>query len=82
MLIVLLAPPAYTTITRRKLVHRIIIRILNHFGCQLKDFGYLLSKNYNQISLVDEQNNLFMHFLITSLDDQVPANSCNEQSFF
>ena len=39
---------------------------MNHFGCQPEDFGYLLSKNHSQKSLIDNQNDMLMYFLAMS----------------
>ena len=52
------------------------------FDCQPEDFGYPLSKNYSQTSMVDNQNDLFMHFLSMRHNGQVATNDCNGHVLF
>ena len=67
---------------RRKLVHcnhllRLVhchlwqgIAYVNHFGCQLEVFGQLTTKN-----------DLFVHILPMSCNEQVTTDGCNGQIF-
>jgi hypothetical protein len=49
---------------------------MNHFGWQLEGFHYPLSKNCSQKPLVDNHNDLFMHFLVMNPNGQVTTYGC------